>query len=218
MIIVTIMYKWLYYDVYHYYYDYIYTDYRSTFSYTRDLTSTEGPPAHPLHPAAVRCDMVLHRAFCARHVRTNGIGGEVRHGVTSGISCGTSLNNYVRPHLHREYEGVRDAHTSRLCAHACMAWPRIRVGTCEYVWVNPRPRECHVAACPCVRLSVCARVILEIMMLTVWRLQSKSRSKRRRLSKKRVPFNLRMRVVNPTVPSGSETSPSGALMYGQSPY
>ena len=40
-----------------------------------------------------------------RHVRKNGIGGEVRRGVTSGVSCETSLNNYVTPtpHLHREY-------------------------------------------------------------------------------------------------------------------
>ena len=54
-------------------------------------------------PAAVRCDMVLHRAFRPRHVRKDGIGGEVRHGVTSGVSCETSANNYVTPHLHREY-------------------------------------------------------------------------------------------------------------------
>ena len=33
----------------------------------------------------------------------NGIGGEVRHGVTSGVSCETSLNKHVTPHLHREY-------------------------------------------------------------------------------------------------------------------
>ena len=44
-----------------------------------------------IHPAAVRCDMVLHQAFRARHVRTNSIGGAVRHGVTSGVSCETSL-------------------------------------------------------------------------------------------------------------------------------
>ena len=30
-----------------------------------------------LLPAAVRCDMVLHQAFRARHVRKSGIGGEV---------------------------------------------------------------------------------------------------------------------------------------------
>ena len=40
-----------------------------------------------IHPAAVRCDMVLHRALRARRVRKTGIGGEVRHGVTSGASC-----------------------------------------------------------------------------------------------------------------------------------
>ena len=56
-----------------------------------------------LHPAAVRCAMVLHQAFRARHVRKTGIGGEVRHGVTSGASCETSFNTHVTPHLHREY-------------------------------------------------------------------------------------------------------------------
>ena len=39
-----------------------------------------------VHPAAVRCDMVLHQAFRARHVRKTGIGGEVRRGVKSGVS------------------------------------------------------------------------------------------------------------------------------------
>ena len=47
--------------------------------------------------------MVLHLAFRARHVRKYGIGGEVRHGVTSGASCETVLNKHVTPHLHREY-------------------------------------------------------------------------------------------------------------------
>ena len=55
-----------------------------------------------LLPEAVRCDMVLHRVFRARRVRRNSIGGEVRHGVTSGASCETSLNKHVTPHLHRE--------------------------------------------------------------------------------------------------------------------
>ena len=54
-------------------------------------------------PAAVSCDMLLHRAFRARHVRNHGICCEVRHGVTSGVSCETSLNKHVIPHLHREY-------------------------------------------------------------------------------------------------------------------
>ena len=47
--------------------------------------------------------MVLHRAFRARHVRKTGIGGEERHGVTSGVSYETSLNKHVTPYLHREY-------------------------------------------------------------------------------------------------------------------
>ena len=51
------------------------------------------------------CDTVLHRAFRARRVRNNGIGGEVRHGVASGVSCETetSLNEQVAPHLPREH-------------------------------------------------------------------------------------------------------------------
>ena len=39
-----------------------------------------------VHPAAVRCDMVLRqKAFRARRVRKTGIGGEARHGVTPGF-------------------------------------------------------------------------------------------------------------------------------------
>ena len=57
-------------------------------------------------PAAVRCDMELRQAFCARHVCKTGIGGEVRLCVTSGVSCKTSLNKHVTPHLHRESKDV----------------------------------------------------------------------------------------------------------------
>ena len=54
-------------------------------------TETYTRPVHRnLHPAAVRCDMVLHQAFRARLVRKIGIDGEVRHGVQSGVSCETS--------------------------------------------------------------------------------------------------------------------------------
>ena len=56
-----------------------------------------------LHPAAVRCDVVLRQAVRARRVRKTGIGGEVRHGVTSGVSCEASSNKHVTPHLRREY-------------------------------------------------------------------------------------------------------------------
>ena len=48
-----------------------------------------------LHPAAVRCDMALHQALRARRERRNGIGAEVRHDVTSGVSRETSLRKYV---------------------------------------------------------------------------------------------------------------------------
>ena len=37
----------------------------------------QGATTAHLHTAAVRCDMVLHRVFRARHVRNTGIGGEV---------------------------------------------------------------------------------------------------------------------------------------------
>ena len=43
-----------------------------------------------VYPAAVVCDMVLHQGSRKRRARKNGIGGEVRHGVTSGVSCETS--------------------------------------------------------------------------------------------------------------------------------
>ena len=41
-----------------------------------------------VHPAAVRCDMVLHQAFRARHVRKTGIGGEVRRVVKKARRVG----------------------------------------------------------------------------------------------------------------------------------
>ena len=44
------------------------------------------------------------REVRARRVRKNGIGGEVRRGVTSGASCETCLNKHVTPHLHRKYQ------------------------------------------------------------------------------------------------------------------
>ena len=47
--------------------------------------------------------MVLHEAFRARPVRKTGIGAEVRHGVTSGVSCETCSNGYITPELQREY-------------------------------------------------------------------------------------------------------------------
>ena len=55
-----------------------------------------------VHPAAVRCDMVLHRAFPARCERKTGVGGEVWHGVPSEVSRETSSNENVAPHLQRE--------------------------------------------------------------------------------------------------------------------
>ena len=38
--------------------------------------SRDDSPDEELHPAAGRCDVVLHQAFRARHVRQTGIGGE----------------------------------------------------------------------------------------------------------------------------------------------
>ena len=48
--------------------------------FPRGEVSAKGSP----HPSAVYHSFPV-RAFRARHVRTNGIGGEVRHGVTSGV-------------------------------------------------------------------------------------------------------------------------------------
>jgi len=44
--------------------------------------------------------MVLHQAFRARHYLNSGFGGEVLHGVTSGVLCETSTNMDVTPHRH----------------------------------------------------------------------------------------------------------------------
>ena len=48
--------------------------------------------------------MVLHQAFRARYVRQNGIGGEVRHGVTSNVLRETSSIEHVIPRLCREFD------------------------------------------------------------------------------------------------------------------
>ena len=50
----------------------------------------------------VRRDMVSRQLFRAGRVRKAGIGGEVRHGVTSDVSREASLNRHETPHLHRE--------------------------------------------------------------------------------------------------------------------
>ena len=60
-------------------------------NYDNDATTNEyNNNSNSIHPAAVRCDTVLHQAFRARRVRKSGIGSEVRHGVTSGVSRETS--------------------------------------------------------------------------------------------------------------------------------
>ena len=43
-----------------------------------------------VHPSAASCDMVSHQTIRARRVQRDGMGGEVRHGVTSGVSYETS--------------------------------------------------------------------------------------------------------------------------------
>ena len=43
------------------------------------------------------------RRFARDVCDKNGIGGEVRHGVTSSVSRETSLNEHVTPHLRREH-------------------------------------------------------------------------------------------------------------------
>ena len=107
-----------------------------------------------LRPAAVRCDMVLHRALRARRVRKTGIGREVWHGVASGASCETSLNKHVTPHLHRSTDagplvltpatrGVESPRSGRPpdCAALSPRTPRTR-GSCR------RPtRQRDVPAC-----------------------------------------------------------------------
>ena len=79
--------------------------------------------AHFVHPAAVRCDMVLHRAFCARHVRKDGIGGEVRHG-----EC--YIGRFVRDIFKQlcntsPPQGVPCVGWHYLSNATCLKWPRL---------------------------------------------------------------------------------------------
>ena len=53
---------------------------------------TQVERSRALHCAVVRCDLVLHQAFRMRHLRNKDFGGEVRHGVTSGVSRKTSVS------------------------------------------------------------------------------------------------------------------------------
>ena len=64
-----------------------------------------------------RVKVIIHDTPCGGEVRhgvTSGVscetrtendnGDEVRHGVTSGVSCKTSLNKHVAPHLYRKHD------------------------------------------------------------------------------------------------------------------
>ena len=44
----------------------------------------------------------VYRISSRAHMHATPCGGEVRHGVTSGVSRETSLNKHVTPHLHWE--------------------------------------------------------------------------------------------------------------------
>ena len=50
-----------------------------------------------------RAKTMADRVFRARRVRKHGIGGEARHGATSSVTCETSLDKHVTPHLHMGY-------------------------------------------------------------------------------------------------------------------
>ena len=76
-----------------------------------------------LHPAAVRCDMVVHQAFRSRRVRKTGIGGEVRHGVTSGVSRETSSNKHVTSQFHRDHRPIPPIRITRI--HCTICLPRV---------------------------------------------------------------------------------------------
>ena len=59
--------------------------------------------------------------------------GEVGHGVTSGVSCETSSNKHVTPHLHREYvhgdNGLQRPSKGRCWACATRRWRSRRHST-----------------------------------------------------------------------------------------
>ena len=79
--------------------------------------------------------MVSHQVFRARHVRKTGTGGEVRRGVTSGVSCETSKTWHVTPYLHRE-QGPRGGGAASKGPHTInrQARPlRLGQGLCTFV-------------------------------------------------------------------------------------
>ena len=118
--------------------------------------------------AAVRCDMVYIRRFERDTYEKNGIGGEARHGVTSGVSCETSLNKHVTPHLHREYtrSPLEDPPSFRTKPLKILR---------HYLWTNgflsnPAPGENHLSGhlvmetgCnTCLHLSLSLSIALSI--------------------------------------------------------
>ena len=87
---------------------------------------------HALHPASVRCDMVLHKAFRARRLPTKSIGGEVRHGVTSDVSRERRLKHEMQHLTSKGSADRRRGESSRSQPGACPApspaaqWPPAR--------------------------------------------------------------------------------------------
>ena len=77
-----------------------------------------------LRCASLQCACVLHQAFRARHVRKNNIGGEVRHGVTSGVSYETSKTWNVTPLTSAGSTGVSEKHAPFVRAFALQSCSR----------------------------------------------------------------------------------------------
>ena len=92
---------------------------------------------YQLQPAAVRCDMVLHRVFRARHVRKTGIGGEVRHGVASGVSLEASFNIHVTSHSTLHARCSREGACKSLTQTRYRYWQRV-VDSCYSPHLNMR--------------------------------------------------------------------------------
>ena len=72
----------------------------------------------------------------------NGIGGEVRHGVTSGVSCETPSSKHVTPHLHRECHVTQAMHAyaeTDLVVHAyayAYAYAHAYACACANMWAK----------------------------------------------------------------------------------
>ena len=106
--------------------------------------------------------MALHQAFRARPVRNIGIGGGMRHGVTSGVSCETSLKMHVTPHLHREYLNIHIYIYIYICFYIHIyTYIPIHIHTYTYIYIHIHIHTCiGIMLCMYNHNCICINIIM----------------------------------------------------------